>query len=96
MIRVTAWYEKLEESAVIIKEDIPLIWGDVTEERLKEIQDSLTMTSDKILKAYPKGLMNTLSEYLNENEDMYAFFVNKQDLYILVQLDNVFHQVLKS
>lgn len=73
MIRVTIWYEYVQESGILREELFP---GEMSEEQKAGFSEYLEKSAVKIKEVYPKGLMGTLAEYLEKCEDMQVTLVN--------------------
>lgn len=76
MIRVTVWYEALEERGEMRPEFAP---PGIPEEHLKHFGEFLEKSAAGVKAAYPKGLLCTLSEHLNKNEDMEVTYTTLYD-----------------
>ncbi len=73
MIRVTVWYEYVQEAGEL-RDDMPLPW--ITEENRAECQAFLAETSRRIKEVYPSGVMGTICEHLEQCADMQVTGVN--------------------
>lgn len=67
MIRVTIWYEKIQEAGAVPEDFFP---GQADEEARKGFQEFITRSSQEIKEVYPKGVMGTVAEHLMQCEDM--------------------------
>lgn len=73
MIRVTIWYEYVQESGELRGEFLP---KDITEEEKAGFQEFVANTAERIKKVYPKGVMGTIAEHLRTCNDMQVTSVN--------------------
>lgn len=73
MIRVTVWYEYVQEAEKIPEEFLPT---GISEEQKDEMQKGQARSSAAIKAVYPKGVMGTVAEHLSGCEDMQVTSVN--------------------
>ena len=73
MIRVTVWYEYIQESGKLPKEFEP---QDIPRENMAGFRQSIENGAAKIREVYPRGVMGTLAEHLAACEDMEIVNVN--------------------
>lgn len=73
MIRVTIWYEYVQESGELRDEFLP---ADMPEEHKAGFREFVEKVSKEIREVYPKGLMGTVAEHLQQFEDMEITSVN--------------------
>ena len=74
MIRVTVWYENVQESGIFpegMRKDMPA-------ENAARFQGFLEESSRRIRAQYPDGVMGTLAEYLENEEDIDVTYVTLQ------------------
>ncbi len=67
MIRVTVWYEAVEEKGEFRPEFAP---PDLPAEFQEKMAEFAAQSAANVKKAYPNGLLCTLSEHLRKNPDM--------------------------
>ncbi len=71
MIRVTIWYEMVQEAGRLPEEALP---KDAKER--EELLTHMAKGAEAIKAVYPKGVMGTLAEYLSQREDFQVTYVN--------------------
>lgn len=67
MIRLTIWYENVQEKGIL---DKALFTGTRSEQDEKNFEDFLKQSSDSIKKIYPEGLGETLRRHFDSLEDV--------------------------
>lgn len=77
VIRVTAWYERIQEAGILLDEDILSRFGDISEEEKARIREEFFEESKPIKAIYPKGLMETLTDPMNEKDDIEVTVVDR-------------------
>ncbi len=73
MIRVTIWYEYVQESGELREEFLP---KDMSKEQKAGFQEFVKNISERIRSVYPHGVMGTVAEHLKTCEDMQVTSVN--------------------
>lgn len=73
MIRVTVWYEYVQEAEKIPEEFLP---AGISEEKKAEMQQGQARSAAAIKAVYPKGVMGTVAEHLSGCQDMEVTSVN--------------------
>lgn len=67
MIRLTIWYENVQERGVLDKN---IFQDPMSEEDEKNFADALARTAEEMKQAYPEGLGKTLENHFKEKEDI--------------------------
>lgn len=67
MIRVTVWYEYVQEAGEFNEEFLP---KDMSVEEKARLKKRVADVAAKIKEVYPKGVMGTVAEHLESCEDM--------------------------
>ncbi len=73
MIRVTIWYEYVQESGELKEEFLP---EDMTKEQKQGFQEFVKNISERIRSVYPQGVMGTIAQHLESCDDMQVTSVN--------------------
>lgn len=73
MIRVTIWYEYVQESGELPESFLP---AGTPEEHRENFRKFIANSAAAIKKVYPKGVMGTVAEHLSGCEDMQVTSVN--------------------
>lgn len=73
MIRVTIWYEYIQESGEMPEAFLP---KGLSEEQKAGFRDMLAHSAEAIRAVYPRGVMGTVAEHLSGCEDMEVTSVN--------------------
>lgn len=72
MIRVTIWYEYVQEAGYVT----PELEAALPEEWKARMHEWLPQNSERIRRAYPNGLMETLAKYLRKNPEFTVTMTN--------------------
>lgn len=67
MINVTVWYEAVEETGDLRREFAP---KDIPDEAYAKMSQFVAAAAPKVKETYPKGLLKTLADHLNEREGL--------------------------